>query len=391
MLYACQINKAKFRSAAVRHWVCLLVLCCFVSGREVMGQTTGSSLQVLSERARVAIEGRKFVEAQKVYEQIVQIDPEMAEAYSNLGFVLYMQAQYREAIPKLLKALEIAPDLYNAQVILALSYFNNNELGSSLQQFEAAYAVNRSDLVVIQHLAITFLKLRQFEKAIVKLDEWLAREPNNADALFHKGQASLLLTLDTFEKLQESAPNSYRMHQLRAELFRQQGHVEPAIGEYKRAVASKPGLAGLHFSLGEIYWENKRLEEALTEFLKEAEISPNDPMTNSRLGNIYLQQGNFPESQKFLLRTLALQPDLVDAVFDIGELYRAQGKTAEAIQNFKRVIELDPERAAARYKLFELYRALGDASAATKEFDSFRSLMSKQKLKDETLKRNTQP
>jgi Flp pilus assembly protein TadD len=48
------------------------------------------SLETLSTQGQAALRDQQFDRAQKVYEQIVKLEPRSAEAHSNLGFAFYM-------------------------------------------------------------------------------------------------------------------------------------------------------------------------------------------------------------------------------------------------------------------------------------------------------------
>src|SRR5579864_2471203 len=61
----------------------------------------GSQSQQLSElssQGQAALQQQQFDRAEKVYEQVVKLDPRSAEARSNLGLALYMTGSYSRAI-----------------------------------------------------------------------------------------------------------------------------------------------------------------------------------------------------------------------------------------------------------------------------------------------------
>ena len=114
-------------------WVfifCMTALC--------WGDSQSQQLAELSSQGRAALEQEQFDRAEKVYEQVVKLDPRSAEARSNLGLALYMTGSYTRAIEQLRKALELDPHLDRTQVLLALSYFNTGELGRAIPLLEKA-------------------------------------------------------------------------------------------------------------------------------------------------------------------------------------------------------------------------------------------------------------
>ena len=77
--------------------------------------------------------------------------------------------------------------------------------------------------VVVAHLGLAYLRQNKDDKALAMLSRWAELEPNSADALYFKGKASIYVASDSFAQLSKTAPDSYRMFQLRAEMLRQQG------------------------------------------------------------------------------------------------------------------------------------------------------------------------
>jgi tetratricopeptide (TPR) repeat protein len=337
-------------------------------------QEKGTQPQTLSEKGHKALEGHRFGEAQAAYEQVLKLDPNLAEAHSNLGLALFMEGRYEDAIPHFRKALELNPKLPRTEVLLALSYFNTNQLRRAVPLLETAHSANKRDTVVIEHLAEAYLRLKEFGNALALSGQWVELEPNNPDALYLNGQAAFSLGVSSYQKLKEVAPNSYRVHQLQGDFFRQRGQLEPAIAEYKQAIGEKPDVPGLHYQLGRVYWENGRLDEAREEFSRELLLSPFDPATNYLIGDVYLQQGNLTESAKYLAQATRLQPDLIDAQLDLAKVSRQQGSTAEAIKVLQEIARVAPERQEPHYMLYDLYRSAGQGDSAAKELETFQSL-----------------
>jgi len=354
---------------------CIFVLCglVFVAGASAQ---QASKLPLLSDRAREALNNGRFKEAQEAYQEIIRYDSRSPETYSNLGLALYMQGDYQGAIPVLQSALHLDPALQNAKILLALSYFNINEFANAIPLLEGLYAEKKDDPVVTQYLGLAYLKVRQDEKALTVLSRWVELEPNNPDALYHKGKAASYVTLNAFEKLKQVAPDSSRMHELQAELFAQQGRTDAAVGEYRKALAATPQLAGLHFALGTLYWEKNQLTEARTELVKELEISPYDASSHYLLGDVLLQNNELTGAAMHLSRALQLEPGLIDAQLDMAKLYRLEGKTTEAIQTLLAVIVADGERPEPHYMLYELYRSAKDLDKAGAELATFQKLKS---------------
>jgi tetratricopeptide (TPR) repeat protein len=353
----------------------LLLLCGLTLVTPAAAQSQG--LAELSAQGKAALRDQQFDRAEKVYEQVVELDPRSAEAHSDLGLALYMLGTYPRAITELQKALELKPHLDRTQVLLALSYFNTGEFDRAIPLLQKAYQTMQDDPVVAAHLGLAYLRREKDDEALVVLSHWVELEPTSADALYFKGKAAMYVASNSFSQLTKAAPDSYRMLQLRAEMLRQQSLTPAAINEYKKAIAQKPDAAGLHYALGTLYREGGRLDEALAEFQEELKISPNDAMTDFLIGDIHLQRTELDDAQQYLLHSLSAQPGLIEAKLDLAKTYSAQGKVDEAVKLLGTVVASHPNDQDAHYLLFGLYKERGQAAEARKELQIFQELKRK--------------
>ncbi|HXA07717.1 MAG TPA: tetratricopeptide repeat protein [Bryobacteraceae bacterium] len=335
-------------------------------------------------QGQTALQDKQFDRAQKIYEQVVKLDPQSAEGHSNLGFALYMLGSYPRAIQEFQKALELDPSLDETEILLALSYFDIGQLQRAIPLLEKAYQRKKDDTDVAAHLGLAYLREHQADKALVVLSHWAEIQPDNPEALYYKGKAAQYVASNAFARLTTIAPDSYRTLQLEAEMLRERGLAPAAINEYKKAIAQKPNAAGLHYALGTLYREVGRLDEALAEFNQELRIT-DDPLTYYWIGDVYLQQNNLDRAQQSLLKALTIQPGLTGAQLDLAKTYQAQGKTALAVKTLQAVIASDPDQQEAHYLLFGLYKEQGQMDQARKELETFQRL--KRRTADQEEKR----
>jgi tetratricopeptide (TPR) repeat protein len=356
----------------LRWFVFALIICAsFALEKSVTAQSAG--LSELLSQGQAALRDKKFDRAEKIYEQVIKLDPRSAEGHSNRGFALYTLGNYPRAIEEFQKSLELDSSLDETEVLLALSYFDIGQLPRAIPLLEKAYQKKRDDPDVAAHLGLAYLRQQQPDKALVVLSHWAEIQPDSPEALYYKGKAAQYVASNTFATLTKVAPDSYRTHQLEAEMLRQQGLAPAAINEYKKAIAQKPDAAGLHYALGTLYREVGRLDEALAEFHQELRIT-DDPLTYYWIGDVYLQQNNVDRAQQALLKALTIQPGLTGAELDLAKTYKSQGKTAEAVKLLQAVIAAEPEQQEAHYLLFGLYKEQGQMDQARKELETFQRL-----------------
>src|SRR2546428_3070233 len=83
--------------------------------------------------------------ASRKYEAIVQLRPQMAEAYANLGNLYYQQGQSDRAKPAYEKAIHIKPDLAGPHFFLGVIAFGERDYASALRHLERAEGLEPSN------------------------------------------------------------------------------------------------------------------------------------------------------------------------------------------------------------------------------------------------------
>jgi len=349
------------------------LLICAILVFEESTEAQSAGLSELLPQGDAALRDKQFDRAQKIYEQVVKLEPRSAQGHSNLGNALYMLGNYPRAIEEFQKALELDPRLDETEILLALSYFDTGQLRRAIPLLEKAYQRKKDDPDVAAHLGLAYLREHQADKALVVLSHWVEIQPDSPEALYYKGKAAEYVASNAFARLTKVAPDSYRTFQLEAEMLRERGLAPAAINEYKKAIAQKPDAAGLHYALGTLYREVGRLDEALAEFNQELRIT-DDPLTYYWIGDVSLQQNNMDRAQQFLLKALTIQPGLTGAELDLAKTYQAQGKTALAVKTLQSVIASDSDQQEAHYLLFGLYKEQGQMDQARRELEIFQRL-----------------
>lgn len=103
----------------------------------------------------------KLEEAKKLYRKVVEIDPQNAQAFNNLGVIYMSEKNYRRAIMRFNNALDIKHDYVDAHYNLACLYAKKNDVPQSLFYLKNAiefnpeakkWAKNDSDLETVANL-----------------------------------------------------------------------------------------------------------------------------------------------------------------------------------------------------------------------------------------------
>jgi tetratricopeptide (TPR) repeat protein len=226
---------------------------------------------------------------------------------------------------------------------------NNKQLTSSAQL-----------LVAKIHFAF-----RQYEPAATALAQVRRDASENAEASYWLERTYQALGGDAYARLENSVPNSWRTHQLRAEGYANRRDLDNAIREYQLALQLRPAEAELHEALGEFYLDNHSDGEALRELEKAVSLDPSRTKALYLLGRLYVVDRENEKAVPYLQRALRLRPNMNEASGLLGTAYVRMGKFAEAIPNLQKAAPLD-HFGNVHYQLYLAYRKLGQAEPAQK-------------------------
>jgi tetratricopeptide (TPR) repeat protein len=206
---------------------------------------------------------------------------------------------------------------------------------------------------------------RQYEPAATTLAQVRGDASENAEASYWLERTYQALGGAAYARLEDSVPNSWRTHQLRAEGYAIRRDLDNAIREYQLALQLRPGEPELHEALGEFYIDNHSDGEALGELEQAVSLDPSRTKALYLLGRLYVVDRENEKAVPYLQRALRLQPNLNEASGLLGTAYVRMGKFAESIAQLEKAAPLD-HFGNIHYQLSLAYRKLGQTELAQK-------------------------
>jgi tetratricopeptide (TPR) repeat protein len=214
-------------------------------------------------------------------------------------------------------------------------------------------------------LGNTYFTLQQYERAAEALTRVQGVTAENAEASYWLARTYQALGAESYARLEESFPNSWRTHQLRAEGYALRQDIDNAIKEFQAALQLRPNEPELHEAFGELYLDNHSDGEAKNELEQALELDPSRTHALFLLGRLYIQNRENEQAVPYLERALRLQPDLAEASSLLGTAYVRLGQFANAVPKLEKAAPLD-RYGNVHYQLYFAYRKLGQAELAQK-------------------------
>ncbi len=174
--------------------------------------------------------------------------PEVRKAYQK-GLRAEQKSKHDEAIQHYRKAVILAPDFYQARNNLGSLLLVKGEARDAQAEFEAVIRINQNDAAGYLNLGNVFLLTHRYDDALGQIQEGLRKQPDHPFGHFLLG--TLYGKLGRFPECEHSLREALRL--------------DPTM--------SKP-----HLELVNLYLRQQRNSDAITELRKFVEVFPADPL-----------------------------------------------------------------------------------------------------------------
>ena len=272
-----------------------------------MTQGSSSAIQERLQEALARHRAGQLAEAERLYRQILAIDPRHADGLHLLGMVAYQEGR-----------LETAADLIRQAIAIhgkGASYYVN--LGTVLHA--------QGKLAEAEALYRQALELKpQLPEVHVNLANVLQAQGNFAQSVA------------CYERALELNPESAEAHNNLGNALQELGRIDAAIVRYRRALELKPDYAEVYYNLGNAHRFLEKLDQAVAFYGQALALRPGYPEAHYNLGNVLREQGKVDEALAEYAQALALRPEYAQAGFGEALAQLLKGEFALGWRNFER-------------------------------------------------------
>ncbi|HEX3319059.1 MAG TPA: tetratricopeptide repeat protein [Terriglobales bacterium] len=318
-----------------------------------------------------------FASAVQGFSAVVKHVPTFAEAHLNLGLALEEQGKHDEAIRSFQKAIALKPRLRGANLFLGISYYRLNDFDQSLAAIKKETTASPKDANAWMWQGVVELAKNQPEQAAAALDKAAQLAPDNVDILYHRGQAHLLVSKNSYNEMFKADPKSWRVHQVMAQANAEAERPMDAIAEYQEAIKLAPTQPGLHEELGSEYRNAGKPQEAESAFLKELEIDPYNYLARYKLGVLAVERNEGAKAKELIEGALKLKSDLRHADYNLGRAEMQLGNDLVAAAHFEKATQSETDPEVLQQSWFQLgivYRRLKRMPEAQQAMATFQKL-----------------
>ena len=231
------------------------------------------------------------------------------------------------------------------------------ELARDIQDRLAEKAEQTVTIGIASYPVITFKKSDMIDNASKALDHAAYFGPGSAvtfdgvslnisgDKLYENGD--LQGAIDEFKRALLMDPANVNVHNSLGVCYGLQSEYESAIEAFNKVVSIDPGEYMAMFNLGLVHGLRGQPEKALEFFLNADKINGGVYEIAFQCGKLCFDSGDLAKAKPFLERAAKLGPDSGTVYRYLGDCYAAENLTQDAISAYKKAIKHNPHDAAA--------------------------------------------
>ena len=253
-------------------------------------------------------------QAQRLYEEILRIQPDHFGALQLLGIIAAQTRDYRRAVDLMNQSIGLFPND-------AGCYFNRG---------------------------LAHQGLKEWERAVASYDRAIALRPDYNEAWFNRGNALTELRQHTdaiasYDKAIELKTGYAEAWFNRANTLLDLKRLPDAIADYEHAIAIKPAFAEA--------WSNRAMalhglrlwDTALASYDQAITIKPEYDEAWSNRGNTFLELKQWEVALASYDQAITINPEYAEAWHNRGNALRELKQFEEAAESFARALSLSPD------------------------------------------------
>jgi tetratricopeptide (TPR) repeat protein len=142
-------------------------------------------LEATAREGKAQFTHGNYAEAEKIYRQILQKQPNNLRMLTNLGVVLIRTGKYKLAEEFFRKAMTIAPESGLTHCSMGVVYYQEGKYDEAVNELTKALAVNNKDATAHNYLGLTASQKGWQDAAQKELETATDLDPNYGDAHFN--------------------------------------------------------------------------------------------------------------------------------------------------------------------------------------------------------------
>ncbi|MBF0590241.1 MAG: tetratricopeptide repeat protein [Magnetococcales bacterium] len=328
----------------------------------------------LDQALKLALEHHQsgqLTEAEQLYRQILEADPQQTDALHLLGVICMQSARLDQALLLIRESLKLHPEQAAPHINLGHTLLEMEQPQEALNHFQRAADIDSENHEPYRLMAQLHQRQGDLKQAAHAYEQALARHPNGLEMQNELGSIWLQLghphaAAKRFRQALDMEHHHLELHNNLGNALLAMDRTDEAIDSYQTGLGIEADHATLLGNLANALRKKGHLDQALTWAQKGISLHPNDPQLHNHLGNIYRDRIQKPEARRCYEAALTIDPTHGEALINLAGLLRGMDLLEEALELAKRATVLRPNDILTHNALGSIYQDLGDMDQAVR-------------------------
>lgn len=290
-------------------------------------------------------ESKLYDNASQLLMKAIRQDPNLYEAYYNLGLMNLRMGQMDAAEKNLLKAASLRPYSFDVNSLIGVIYSQQGKPEASIEFLMRADLLRPNDLKVVTLLALQLIDGRYFDEALRILERTLKVLPDQFELSLLKIQAY------------------YR-------LYKYEKSTEAAIALVNRY----PTSGRANFEAGFHLVQYGKIKEAHPYLEKAIRLDPSFSEAYTAMGNLFAKENDDEKAVFYFRKSMQLNSSNIESYLGLAKSLLVLKQYPEVVELMGKAEKLDPTHPQPHLHLSQAWQSLGEKEKAAQELETFKTL-----------------
>ena len=256
-----------------------------------VAEEPGQSLQSLLDEARDAQSRRDFSAAAEGYRKAVELDPSVAELWTNLGLMYHETGKPNEAMQSFKEAIRLKSSLFVPQLFMGIELLAGKDPEAAIPFLERAEKLNPDDLQAALNLAKAYELVDKADRASDAYSVAARLRPDDGNIWLSLGTTYLQQVESDARRMTSASSHSPYLDLRAAETFAEEGKLVQSEDAFKAAIASGSPAPCTHAEYGITLLRKQSVAKAREQFALETNAGTHCGLTALGLAAAELVEG----------------------------------------------------------------------------------------------------
>jgi tetratricopeptide (TPR) repeat protein len=278
-------------------------------------QYDSNNVDAQRELGLVALELRKYGNAEVAFTKVLSVQKDDTTAVVNLANISFWTHQWKQAIPYAQKALQLnAGKGWN--YVIAKSYYQLEDYGQAFKYFQSASKEDTTNSEIPYLIARAFVDMNNYKAAVPFFQRAIALDSTKVQWMY---EFALVLATIPNDKLAIqyyllAADRGYKVdndyYENLADSYNAIGQGDKAIDLMLKVLDKKPADLILLYSVADAYYHLKKYQEAIDYWDKILYFDKENAKALYMIGMAYQKKGDNDKGRQLCDRAIAMDPSL---------------------------------------------------------------------------------